>query len=55
MLIRNVITPVLLMVLGTLCVLACMGERTKEHKAIYAILSVALFVLLLFSVGSIVT
>lgn len=53
-LIKNVITPILLMLNAVLCVLGCLSERKYEHKIIDALLAVALFTLLLVSVGSLI-
>ncbi len=53
MILKNVIAPVLLMLLGTVCFLACLGERKEENKTVYMVFSVALFILLLFSLGGV--
>ncbi len=53
MILKTVIAPVLLMLLGTICFLACLGERKEENKAVYMVFSVALFILLLFSLSGI--
>lgn len=49
MILKTVIVPVMFMLLGTVCFLACLGERKEEHKAVYMVFSVALFILLLVS------
>lgn len=46
---KIIVIPVLLMVLGVLFLLACIGDRDHHNKQLYAAVAVVLFVLLLIS------
>lgn len=54
MIIKTIIVPILLMIFATLCVLACLSEQVFEHKILYAVFTVALFILLLVNVSGVI-